>query len=331
IWTDVVQAVILLGGALVCLSLAVSGVPGGLLQAWAVAQGDSKFHMFDWAWDYTAPTVWVLVAGNLASVLATYTTDQTVIQKYLTTEDVAKSARSIWTNAILSMPSTIIFFGIGTALYVYYQAHPSELNPSLPADAILPLFMAQQLPAGVAGLVLAALFAAAQSTLSSSMHSMATALIVDFYQPFRPHSSDRTRLRLARILTLALGTFGTGVALMMATYNIRSLFDVFLTLLALLSGSLAGVFALGIFTRRASSTGVLTGAIGSAALVFAVRAYTSVHFFLYALIGLLSCLALGYLASCAFPGPRRDLTGLTVFTRGAKELSAFSVAARPVR
>ena len=101
----------------------------------------------------------------------------------------------------------------------------------------------------------------------------------------------------------------------MATYNIRSLFDAFLTLLSLLGGSLAGIFALGIFTRRAHGAGALIGGFASAALVFAARSYTSVHFFLYAAIGLASCLVLGYLASRLLPAQPRDLRGLTIFTR----------------
>lgn len=315
VWTDVVQSVVLLGGAVVCLALAIAGADGGFGGLWEVAQRDSKFRLFDGTWDFTTATVWVLMLGNFASVLATYTTDQTVIQKYLTTPDVRRSARSIWTNALLTIPSTIIFFGIGTALYVYYSSHPAQLNPHLPTDAIFPWFMAQRLPVGVAGLLVAALFAAAQSTLSSSMHSMATALIVDFYQPLRPHASDQSRLRLARLLTCLLGLAGTGAALAMATYNIKSLFDVFLTLLSLLGGSLAGIFALGIFTRRANGWGALAGGLASAGLVVLVRALTPVHFFLYAAIGMASCVATGYGVSLALGGTKQDLTGLTIHSQ----------------
>jgi SSS family transporter len=314
IWTDVVQSILLLGGATVCLVLAVSGVDGGLPRAISIAVDEGKLRVFDWSWDFTTATVWVLLIGNIASVLATYTTDQTVIQKYLTTSTVKRAANSIWTNALLSIPSTFLFFGMGTALYVFYQSHPSRLNPTLPTDAIFPWFMVQQLPAGVAGLVLAALFAAAQSTISSSMHSMSTALVVDFYARFRPLSTDRSRLPLARALTCILGVFGTGVALLMATFEIRSLFDVFLTVLSLLGGSMAGIFALGIFTTRANGPGALIGGLASAILVFLVRSFTPLSFFLYAAIGLAACFVLGYLASLLLPGRPRDLSGFTVFT-----------------
>ena len=319
IWTDVVQSFVLLGGALLSLYLAVSAAGSDLAGLFSIANDAGKFHIFDWRWDWTIATVWVILIGNGASVLATYTTDQTVVQKYLTTADERKSASSIWTNALLTIPSTLIFFGMGTALFVYYRAHPAELNPHLPTDAILPWFMVQALPAGIAGLVLAGLFAAARSTLSSSMHSMATVVMVDFYRPFYPETNERRELHLARLLTLLLGVLGTGLALLLATIDIRSLWDVFLTLLSLLGGSLAGIFALGIFTRRAHGPGAIAGALASTALVMATWRFSGLHFFVYAPIGLVSCVAIGYLASLVLPARRRNLAGLTIHTRSLDE------------
>jgi SSS family transporter len=320
IWTDVIQSFVLLGGALLSLFLAVAAAGTDPAGVFSIANSAGKFNAFDWRWDWTAATVWVILIGNWASVLATYTTDQTVVQKYLTTEDESKSASSIWTNALLTIPSTLIFFGMGTALYVYYRAHPADINPHLPTDAVLPWFMVQALPAGIAGLVLAGLFAAAQSTLSSSMHSMATVVMVDFYRPFHAGSDDRVELRLARVLTLCFGIAGTGLALLMAMADIRSLWDLFLTLLSLSGGSLAGIFALGIFTCRAHGPGAIAGAIISTALVVAAWRFTDLHFFLYAPIGLVSCVAAGYVASLVLPGARRNLSGLTIHTRGSERL-----------
>jgi SSS family transporter len=322
IWTDVVQSIVLLGGALLSLYLAVAAAGSGPAEVFTSANSEGKFQMFDWRWDWTIATVWVIVLGNCASVLATYTTDQTVVQKYLTTTDERRSAKSIWTNAVLTIPSTIIFFSMGTALFGYYKTHPAQLNPHLPTDAILPWFMVQALPAGVAGLVLAGLFAAAQSTLSSSMHSMATVLMVDFYRPFRAASSENHQLRLARIFTALLGLLGTGLALVLATYDIRSLWDLFLTLLSLVGGSLAGIFALGIFTCRAHGPGTIVGAVVSTAVVVLVWRFTNLHFFLYAPIGLISCLVSGYVASLVIPAQQRQLDGLTVYANSTVAASS---------
>ncbi len=135
VWTDVVQVVVLLGGALVALALLIHGVDGGLPAVIATGRAAGKFHMFNWTWDYTATAVWVVLAGNLASQLIPYTTDQAVVQKYLTTKDERQAANGIWTNAAMTIPTALIFFGAGAALYAFYKTHPALLNPGVQTDA----------------------------------------------------------------------------------------------------------------------------------------------------------------------------------------------------
>jgi Na+/proline symporter len=210
----------------------------------------------------------------------------------------------------------LIFFFLGTALYAFYKTQPGSLNPTLDTDAVLPWFIVRELPVGVAGLVLAAVFAAAMSSLDSSMNSMATVLVTDFYHRFRPGSADRTRLLLARIITVALGVFGTAGALLMATYPIKSLWDLFLALLGLLGGGLAGVFALGIFTRRANAAGAIVGIVSSTAILYYVQRFTDVHFFLYGGIGIGTCVIVGYLASLLIPSSKPCPDTLTIHAHG---------------
>jgi Na+/proline symporter len=206
----------------------------------------------------------------------------------------------------------LIFFFLGTALYAFYKTRPGSLNPTVDNDAILPWFVVQELPVGVAGIVLAAIFAAAMSSLDSSMNSMATVIVTDFYHRLKPDSSDRSRLMLARIITVILGAFGTCCALLMATYPIKSLWDLFLALLGLLGGGLAGLFILGIFTRRANSNGALIGVICSTVILYFVKQHTDVHFLLYGAIAITSCVSIGYLASMLFPPPKACLDNLTI-------------------
>jgi solute:Na+ symporter, SSS family len=297
VWTDVLQVVVLIGGALLSLLFVARGVEGGFATLIATASEDGKFHMFDWTWDHTTTAVWVVLLGNFFSQLIPYTTDQAVVQRYMTATDDRKATRSVWTNAALTIPSSLLFFGVGTALYVFYKFNPGALNPALPADAVFPWFIAQQLPPGVSGLVIAGIFAAAMSTLSSGLNSVATVLVTDFYRRLRRGAPDRFCLKLARGLTLVLGIVSTGTALVMASYPIQSLWDVFLTILGLGGGSVAGVFMLGVFTARANGTGTLVGAGASIFVVYLVQRYTDVHFFLYAVTGVVTCVATGYLAS----------------------------------
>ena len=148
---------------------------------------------------------------------------------------------------------------------------------------------------------------------------MATAIVTDFYRRFKPDVSDRSCLNLARWLTVIMGVVGVATALLMATYEIKSLWDLFTKMLGLLGGGLAGLFALGIFTRRAHGTGGLIGAVTSAAALFFVQRYTNVHFFLYSGIGTVVCMSVGYFASLLIPAGAKRLEGLTVYTMGAAE------------
>ncbi len=314
IWTDVIQVFVLMGGALLCVVVIALKVDGGLAGIVDMGRQAGKFHAVNLTWDYAAAAVWVVVMGNLMSNLVPYSADQTVIQRYLTTPTEKQAARAIWTNAVLTVPAALIFFFLGTALYAFYKSRPENLNPTVSTDAILPWFVVRELPVGIAGVVLAAIFAAAMSSLDSSMNSMATVLVTDFYHRFKPGSTDRARLKLARIITIVLGIFGTGCALLMATYPIKSLWDFFLALLGLLGGGLAGLFILGIFTRRANSAGAVIGVICSTAILFYVQRYTDVHFFLYGGIGIATCAAVGYLASLLIPSSKSRPDNLTIHT-----------------
>ncbi|HPD17779.1 MAG TPA: sodium/solute symporter [Planctomycetota bacterium] len=314
IWTDVLQVFVLMGGAVLCLGVMAAGTEGGLGGLAAQGAADGKFRLVNWTWDCTAMSLWVVVLGNFLTVLVPYTTDQAVVQRYLTTRDERSAARSIWTNAFLSVPASLLFFGIGTALYVFYKSRPALLDPAQENNAVFASFIARELPVGVSGLVIAGVFAAAMSTLDSSMNSIATALVTDFYRRLRPAADDRRCLRLARWLTGILGALGTGAALLLAALNIRYLWFFFTSMLGLLGGALAGVFALGIFTRRANGAGALIGgAAGIAASAFACYG-TPIHFYLYGAIGVAVAFAVGYAASFAFPRAARPLDGLTAFT-----------------
>lgn len=310
IWTDVFQVAVLLGGALLCVGAIALRVNGGIFGIIETGLQAGKFSLLNPSWGYTTASVWVIFVGTLFSNLVPYSADQAVIQRYLTTPTETQAARAIWTNAALTMPSAFIFFFLGTALYAFYAVHANKPDPNLGTDALLPWFIVHELPAGVAGVVVAAIFAAAMSSLDSSINSMATVLVTDFYGRIKPDSSDRTRLLLAKVFTVLIGAFGTGCAVFMASMEVKSLWDLFLALLGMLGGGLAGVFALGVFTRRANGPGALLGIIFSTAVLYLVRQYTQVHFLLYGAIGIITCIAVGYIAALAMgSGPcARDLT-----------------------
>jgi SSS family transporter len=301
VWTDTIQTFVLLGGALLCFLLVVFNTDGGLGGIVQVALADGKLHFADWDFSmlsYTTAAVWVVVLGGIGQNTSSYLGDQALIQRYVSTPDRDTAARSIWLNAIMVIPASFLFFGIGTALYVFYKSRPELLDPTLQTDQIFPLFISTRLPVGIAGLVVAGIFAAAQSTISTSMNSTAATVVTDFLRPFRLCRSEQGYFRAGQILNLGFGSAGTLLGLLFVRPEITSLFDSFLTVIGLFMGLLGGVFLLGMCTRRANGTGALAGMILAAGLLFALRSWTAVHWLLFAPIGIATCFCAGYLISC---------------------------------
>ncbi len=201
-----------------------------------------------------------------------------------------------------------------TALFVFYENHPDRLDPTFKTDAIFPLFIARELPVGIAGLVVAGIFAAAQSTISTSVNSMSTSVATDFIKPLNLIKTERGYLLLGRALTVLRGAAGVLLALLFASSDIMSRWDQFMKILGFFGGAMCGLFCLGIFTTRANSIGAITGALAGAAGLFLVQQYTHVHLLLHASVGVALCCLVGYAASLLFPPMKRSLEGLAMYT-----------------
>lgn len=300
IWTDVIQVIVLLGGAILSLTLIMLKVDGGLAAIIDLASENQKFNAFDLSFSLKQPTLWVMLIGGIFTNITIYGTDQTMVQRYLTTRTQKEANRSVWMNAILTIPATLIFFFVGTALYVFYKVYPHELSNALQNnDGIFPWYIATQLPPGISGLLIAGIFSAAMSSLSSSMNSAATSYSVDIH--FRFNWSKKTdQLKLARIATLIIGVLGTLSALIMASMDIQSLWDVFQKILGLVVGSLGGIFLLGILSSRANSRGVLIGILCSIVSQYLIASNESIHLLAYSASGVISCFIFGYIGSLFF-------------------------------
>jgi len=314
IWTDTIQTVVLLGGVLLCFGVLVAGIEGGLGALLATAWQDGKLNAVNWHLDPTSASLalWVVILGGVGQNLSSYTADQAVVQRYMTTPDRRRAAGSIWTAALLSIPASFLFYFLGTGLYVFYKSNPDKLDPTFMTDQIFPLFIAHEVPIGIAGLIVAGIFAAAQSTVSTSMNSTATAVVTDFLRPFGTLRTERGYLRCARGLTLAFGTAGTLLGLLFVDPGIRSLFDQFLKVIGLFMGVLGGLFALGVLTRRANGWAALLGALVGASVMGILPLYTRINGYLYAAIGITVCFGIGYGLSLLIPLKQKPLAGLTI-------------------
>lgn len=321
IWTDTIQTVVLLGGALLAIGLLVTGTDGGVGGAITAAADADKFRIANLHWDMTSAqlALWVVVLGAIGQNLSSYTADQAVVQRYMTTADKELAARSIWTNAVMTIPATAIFFGIGCALYSYYHSHPERLDPTITTDQVFPWFIASEMPIGIGGLIVAGIFSAAQSTVSTSMNSTATTVVTDFMRPFDACRDERGYLLSARVITFAMGVLGTLLGLIFIDPEIKSLFDAFVKVIGLFMGVLGGLFVLGAMTRRANSVGAMTGALIGTLAMFLLWQYTSVNGYLYTACGISTCVIVGYAASFLTTGHSKDLTGLTIYTLEPKK------------
>lgn len=316
IWTDVVQSIVLSLGALLVLAVLMFGEPGGgeILTNAASAE---KLSLGSFALDLTTPTFWVVLLFGLFINLTNFGIDQNYIQRYHAARSLADARRSLWLGALVYLPVSALFFLIGTLLWGYYHADPhtgemaalatlGEATHRPPGDNALPHFMAHHLPPGVGGLMIAALFAAAMSTIDTSLNSSATITLKDIFPP--PPSGDRGRaeIRILRGATLFWGLVGTAVAIAL-TYDRRNILEVWWTLSGVFAGGMLGLFLLGRIarhaTRAAAATSVVLGLFVIAWMSFAKAPWmpealrSPLDGLLTVVVGTLSILLLGLLLS----------------------------------
>lgn len=308
IWTDVVQTVVLIGGALACLGLLVFGLPEGPGQFFRVANDAGKFSLGSYSPSLNAPTFWVVLIYGLVINLQNFGIDQNYVQRYAASRDEREARRSVWLGALAYVPVSALFLLIGTALYVHHLVHPGLLPEGTPPDKVFPHFIAHGLPVGLSGVVVAAVFAAAQSTLSSSVNGSATLFLCDLYRRFiAPDVSDRTALNVLRWATVGFGLAGTCVAL--ALIRVQSAMDVWWKWSGILSGGMLGLFLLGILVRRASRwpalAGVVLGVLVICWMTFSpgstfvpVILQNPLHEYLVIVVATLTILFTGWLLSC---------------------------------
>ncbi|PWE00382.1 sodium:solute symporter family transporter [Marinilabilia rubra] len=314
VWGDVIQGIILMGGAVVAFIFMITGIDGGISGFTEIVISHEKMHIFDFSLDISKPVFWVVLIGGLANTLILYTSDQSVVQRYMTTKDEKSTGRSIWLNGIISIPVSITFFLLGTGLFAFYYSNPEKLaatNPNI--DSVFPQFIVGELPAGMAGLLISAIFAAAMSTLSSNINSVASVFTSDFYMSIAKKATQKKNMMVARVSSIVIGILGIGMALVLATWSIESLWDQFNTFLGLLTSGIGALFLMGIFSKRISPRAALGGLIGGLVTTLLVKQMTDVSFLLYGAIGLLASLAIAFLLSFIFPN-KKDINRLTYHT-----------------
>ena len=303
IWGDVVQGLILVCGAIFAVIYLAVNTEGGVMGCIDIALENDKLRLFDWSNTRSQATWWVIIIGGLANNLISYTSDQTVIQRYLTTPDEKSAGRGILVNGVMSVFVSVAFYMIGTGLYTFYKTHPAELDVTMgQSDAIFPFFMMSQMPAGIAGALIAAIFAATMSTISSNINSVATAFTIDFWKRFR-RTTDSQLVVVARWASVLSGMVGLALALLMATWDIQSFLDFFNEALGLLTSGLGGLFFIAVFMKRVKGNAALAGFVAGEAVVFWMSEYSTANFLLFGAIGMVVSIVVAWLLSLGSKRP----------------------------
>lgn len=279
IWTDVIQSIVLTVGAAILLLLMLFGMPEGPGQAVQIARENDKLSLGSISFDLTTSTFWVPLLYGLFENLKNFGVDQSYVQRYHASPTERQAARSVWLGALLYLPVSAAFFAIGSTAYAYYQTHPKMLaeveaqvaqravdageqvpvmTDAAVGDSVLPHFIVDQLPTGATGILIAAIFAAAMSSIDTSLNSSATVTLLDIYKHYlRPDCGERESMVVLYAATAAMGAAGVAVAL--ALIGTESVLDAWWTLSGIFSGALLGIFLLGVVSKRATRTAGLIG------------------------------------------------------------------------
>jgi SSS family transporter len=311
IWTDVVQMAIYISGTLVAIYTLGAHVPGGWSQIHTVAAAAGKFRLFHFALNLTQSyTFWAGVLGGTFLTMASHGTDQLMVQRMLAARNLRESRWALLSSGGVIFLQFTLFLLIGVGLYVFYGLHPTAFAS---ADRIFPTFIVREMPVGIAGLLVAAILAAAMSNLSAALNSLSSTTVVDFYVHWRPNADDRERMMVSRASTVVWAL----VLFAVAVYSVfvggkGHVVEVGLSIASVAYGALLGVFLLGTLTRYATQGGAIVGMVCGFAVNLLLWLDPSpitlgpvtiphVAFTWYVLIGSMVTFVIGSLASLLLP------------------------------
>ena len=312
IWTDVVQMFLYIGGALLRFFVILDKIPGGWGQVLAVAGAADKFRIvhldFELSRDFfTRPyTFWAGLIGGAFLTTASHGTEQLMVQRLLAARTQGESRAALFSSWLVIFFQFSLFLMIGAMLFVFYR--DAGLAPPSPPDRIYPAFIWNYLPHGIAGLVIAAVLAAAMSNLSAALNSLASTTIMDFYRPFaerrRGGRPEGHYLKLARGATIFWGVALFAIGLLARRWG--SVLEAGLSIASILYGSLLGVFLLGLLTRRTGESAAIAGMFAGLCVMLWIKFATPVAWTWYVLIGTAATCLAGSLASFVLDRGRRE-------------------------
>jgi SSS family transporter len=316
IWTDVVQMFIYVAGALLSFGMLLYMIPGGWGEVVALAAANGhKFNVFDFTFSISKTyTFWAGLVGGLFLTTATHGTDQLMVQRLLAARNESQSRMALFFSWAVVFFQFTLFLVIGVMLFAFYRHFPPATAFSRP-DAIFPTFIVDHFPKVVAGLVVAAILAAAMSNLSAAMNALASTSVVDFYKShIAPGRSESHYLRVSRFATVVWGVILITIAMASARWQ-QSVFEMGLSIASVAFGCLLGVFLLGVLTKRANENGSIVGMLVGLAVMIYVWKWTSIAWTWYVGTGTFVTFAVGYFTSIMWKEKQADLVHVQAESR----------------
>jgi solute:Na+ symporter, SSS family len=264
VWTDAIQGILLIIGALTCFVLIIWEMPGGFPQVYEIAQEQNKLSLGSFSFDWSQSTFWVILVYGVFINLQNFGVDQSYIQRYLGAKTESEAKKSTWLGSLLYVPVSLLFFMIGTGLFTYYQQYPKNLPIELQAfenaDKVFSYFIVSTLPKGLTGLLIAAIFAAGMSTLSTSINSSATVILEDHVKKYLyPKLPKKSEFKVLYLSSFSMGMVSILVGL--AFNGVSSALDAWWALASIFSGGILGLFLLGVLTHSKSNIPAIVGVI----------------------------------------------------------------------
>ena len=298
IWTEAIQGIILIGGALVCMFILLFDMPEGPAQTFSIAMEDGKFSLGSFGSSLSESTFWVCLIYGVFTNLQNYGIDQSYVQRYHTAKNEKEAKFSALFGGYLFIPVSAVFFMIGTGLYAFYKVHPGVLPDGVGADYVFPFFIVNELPVGLTGLLIASIFAAGMSTIATSVTSSSTIILTDYYQRFRKHAGNRERMLVLKLSSVGVGVAGILVAF--AFMSVQSALDAWWALASIFSGGMLGLFLLGYISRKARNFAAVLGVVCGVILVCWIVISPFVHANLAIVFGTLLIFLVGFLSANLF-------------------------------
>lgn len=292
IWTDAIQGTILILGAMMCAVVLLFSLPEGPGQIFEIGAEYSKFSLGSFGLDLNTSTFWVMLMYGTFINLQNFGIDQNYVQRYKSAAS-DKSARfSTLFGGLLYLPVSFFFFFIGTALFAFYTVNPALLPEGITGDKVFPYFIIHQLPDGITGLLIAAIFAAGMSTISTSINSSATIILTDFFR--KKISSEKQKMRILYIASFILGLLGMGVGL--AMMSVKSALDAWWSLAGIFSGGMLGLFLLGYISQNVKNVHAFVGVVAGLSLIswITFSGQTVLHNYMTIVLGTVTIFLVGF-------------------------------------